>query len=71
MGNASKILQRLYSLDTSSPNFLRYFHCLIQHDEEEQYLTNLKEPELTRLLDFLDKVRAVPLIFRWLPDRTL
>ena len=63
MGNTSRILQRLYSLHTSSPEFIRYFHFLIQHDEEEQHLANLKEPELTRLLDFLDKVRALPLTF--------
>ena len=68
MGNTSRILQRLYSLDISSPDFLRYLHCLIQHDEEERYLTNLKEPELTRLLDFLDKVRAIPPNFRQLRD---
>ena len=65
MGNASRILQHLYSLDNPSPDFLRHLlHCLIKHDEEEEYLTNLKEPELTRMLDFLDKVRAVPSTFR-------
>ena len=65
MGNTSRILRRLYSLHTSSPDFMRYLHFLIQQldqDKEEQYLTNLKEPELTRLLDFLDKVRAAPSI---------
>ena len=60
MGNTSRILQHLYSLNASSPYFLRYLHGLIQYDEEERYLTNLKDPELTRLLDFLDNVRAVP-----------
>ena len=35
------ILHRLRSLDTSL-NFLRYLHCLIQHDEEEQYLPSLQ-----------------------------
>ena len=64
MGNTSRTLQRLYSLSTSSPNFLCYLRGLIQYDKEEQYLTNLKKPELTRLLDFLDKVRAVPSTFR-------
>ena len=59
MGATSRILQRLYSLDTSSPDFLRHLYCLIEYDEKEQYLTKLKEPELTRLLDFLDKVRVV------------
>ena len=62
MGNTSRILRRLYSLHTSSPDFMRYLRFLIQQDKEEQYLTNLKEPELTRLLDFLDKVRAAPSI---------
>lgn len=60
MGNTSRTLQRLYSLDASSPDFLRYLRFLIQYDEEERYLTSLKQTELTRLLDFLDKVRAVP-----------
>ena len=71
MGNTSRILQRLYSLHTSSPNFIRYLRVLIQHDEEEQYLASLKEPELTQLLDFLDKVRAVPSTFRQFGDRLL
>ena len=60
MGNTSRILQRLYSLDDSSPDFLRYLRFLIQRDEEEQYLINLKEPELARLLGFLEKVRVGP-----------
>ena len=60
MGNTSGILRRLYSLDASSPDFLHYLHFLIQYDEEERYLTNLKEPESTRLLDFLEKLRAGP-----------
>ena len=64
MGNTSRIFQRLYSLDTSSPDFLCYLRGLIQYDKEEQYLTNLEEPGITRLLDFLDKVRAVPSTFR-------
>ena len=64
MGNTSRILQCLYSLDTSSSDFLCYLSGLIQYDKEEQYLTNLKEAELTQLLDFLDKVRAVPSTFR-------
>ena len=71
MGGTSRILQRLYSLHTSSPDFIRYLHLLIQRDEEERYLTNLKEPKLTRLLDFLDKVRAVPSTFRRFRDRYL
>ena len=54
-----KILKHLYSLDNSSPDFSRYLYCLIKTDEEEQYLTDLKGSELTRLVDFLDKVRSL------------
>jgi len=56
-------LHRLYSLDPSSPDFLRRLHSLIRHDEEEQYLSNLQGWQLTRLVDFLDRVRIVPLVF--------
>ena len=55
--STSQVLQYLYSLDTSSPNLLRYLYYLIQTDDEEQYLSSLKGPELTRLVDFLDGVR--------------
>ena len=71
MGNTSRILQHLYSLDASSLDFLRYLHCLLRYDEEERYLITLKEPELTRLLDFLDKVRVVPSPFCQFRDRPL
>ena len=53
-----RVLRRLYSLDTSSPDFLRYLYSLIQADDEEQYLINLQEPALSRLVDFLDGVRT-------------
>ena len=56
---AAQLLQNLYSLDTSSPNFSRYLYCLIQSDDEEQYLTSLQRSELVRLVDFLDGVRAL------------
>ena len=56
-------LHRLYSLDTSSPVFLRNIYCLIHHDEEEQYLQNLQGPKLVRLVDFLDEVRDHPSAF--------
>ena len=36
------ILHRLYSLDTSSPDFLRSPYSLFRHDEEERHLTNLR-----------------------------
>ena len=55
----SQILQHLYSLDTSSPDFLRNLDCLIRYDEEEQYLTGLHGSELARLVDFLDEVRVL------------
>ena len=71
MGKTSVILRHLYSLKTSSLDVTRYLHLLIQFDGEEKYLTNLKEPELTRLLDFLDKVRAASSTFRRLRDRPL
>ena len=56
--STSQVLHRIYSLDTSSPDFLRYLYCLIQNDEEEQYLASLQGPELTRFVNFLDGVRT-------------
>ena len=35
--SALRILLRLYSLDTSSLDFLRHLYCLIRHGEREQY----------------------------------
>ena len=58
--SASQVIQRLYTLDTSSPDFLRALHAFIRHDEAEQYTSSLQEPELTRLVDFLDEVCALP-----------
>ena len=57
----SQVLHHLYSLDTSSPDFLRYLYCLIRSDEKEQYLSSLQGLELIRLVDFLDGVRSFPL----------
>ena len=57
------ILQRLYLLDTSSPDFLRHLYCLVRYDEKEQYLTSLRGSELTRLVDFLEKVHIVSSAF--------
>ena len=56
-----QILQLLYSFNTFSPEFSRCLDRLIQSDEEDHYLSNLQELELTRLVDFLDKVRVLPL----------
>ena len=55
----AQVLQHLYSLDTTSPDFMCYLYCLIQSDEEEQYLSSLQGSELTRLVDFLDEVRPL------------
>lgn len=60
----------LYSLDTSSPDFLRRLHSLFRYDEEEQYLSNLQGPGLARLLDFLDHVRTHSSAFRQLRNRS-
>ena len=57
--STSLILNRLYLLDSSSLDFLRHLFCLIQHDEEDRYLTNLQGLELARLVDFLNEVCAV------------
>ena len=54
----SQILRHLYSLDTSSPDLSRYLYHLIQSDREDPYLLGLQGSELTRLVDFLDMVRA-------------
>lgn len=63
--STSEVLRDLYSLDTSSPDFSRKLYCLIQSDEEEQFLINIRGSELSRLVDFLDGVldgvRALPL----------
>ena len=67
MATAS-ILQRLYSLNISSPDFsldtspdfLRDLHDLIQSDREDSYLSGLQESDLIPLVDFLDTVRIPP-----------
>ena len=66
----SHILQLLYSHDTSSPDFLHLLYCLIQYDEDEQCLTTLQGSELARLVDFLDKVRAIPSAFHQFTKQT-
>jgi len=69
--STSRVLQRLYSLDTSSPDFSRYLYFLIRYDEEEQYLASLKGSELDRLVDFLDEVRTPPSAFRSVTEQIL
>lgn len=58
--STAQVLRHLYSLDTSSPDLLRYLYSLIQSDDEDQYLSNLEGSELSRLVEFLDKVRPSP-----------
>ena len=69
--STSRILQRIYSFDTSPPDFLHHVYYLIQYDEEEQYLTSLQGPELARLVDFLDKVHPVPSAYHQFTKQTL
>ena len=68
--STAQILRRLYSSDTSSPYFLRSLHALIRRDEEEQYLASLRGSELALLVDFLDKVRAIPSVFHQFTKQT-
>jgi len=69
--STSRILQHLYSLDISSPNFPRYLYCLIQRDEEDKYLSSLQGSELARLVDFLDEVRTLPSVFPPVTKQTI
>jgi len=69
--STSRILQRLYSLDISSPKFPRYLYRLIQLDEEDKYLSSLQGSELARLVDFLDQVRTFPSVFRQVTEQTI
>ena len=68
--SAAQVLQHLYSLDTSSPDFLRVLYGLIRHDEDEQYSSSLQGSELARLVDFLDDVRSLPSPFRPVAKQT-
>lgn len=54
---AAEVLQHLYSLNTSSPDFLRVLYGLVRYDEDEHYSSGLEGEELARLVDFLDEVR--------------
>ena len=55
-----QILELLYSFNTFSPEFSHCLDRLIKSDEEDRYLLSLQGPELTRLVDFLDRVRVLP-----------
>ena len=56
----SRILQHLYSLNTTSPDLLPNLYRLIQNDDKEQYLSGLQGADLIRLVDFLEEVRCLP-----------
>lgn len=71
MENTSWILYRLYSLDTSSRDFLDNLHALILDDDEERHLTDPQEPVLTWSLNSLDKARTIPSTFRRFQDGPL
>ena len=54
--SASQALQRLYSLDTSSSEFLRALYKFTRLDENGECSFNLRQAESGRLVDFLDGV---------------
>ena len=70
MMSAPWILCRLYSLDTSSPDFLRNLYSLFRYDEQEHYLSSLRGSELARLVDFLHGVRTLPFAFHQSTNQT-
>ena len=59
--STSQLLQYVYSFNTFSPEFSRCLDLLIQSDDADHYLLGLQGPELTRLVDFLDRVRVIRL----------
>ena len=69
--STSQSLQHLYSLEISSPEIPHLLDDLIKRDEKEQYLSSLRGPELTRVIDFLDQVRALLSAFRPVTRQTL
>lgn len=69
--SAYQLLQHLYSINTSSPDFPRLLYGLIRQDEEEKYSSSLEGPELARLVNFLDDVCTLPLAFRSVTKQTL
>ena len=54
--SASQALQRLYSLDPSSSEFLRTLYKFTRLDENGEFSFNLQQSESARLADFLDGV---------------
>ena len=64
--STAQLLDSIYSGAVSSQDLPRYLYSFIQHDERDQYSFSLQrsDPELIRLVDFLDKVCAFPSTFR-------
>ena len=69
--SASEILRRLYLIGATSPDTSRLLYGLIRHDEEENYLSNLQDSDLARLVDYLDGVRTLRSAFRPITKRNL
>jgi len=67
--STARVLQCLYTLDKSL-DILDHLRYLIRYDEKEQYLISLQGSELTQLVDFLDKVHAVPSAFHQFTKQT-
>ena len=64
------ILYHLYSLNASSPDFLRNLYSLFRYDEQEHYLSGLQGSNLARLVDFLHGVRTLPFAFHQFTNQT-
>ena len=52
----SQVLQRLYSLDKSSSEFIRVLYTFLRLDENGEHSLNLEQSESVRLVNFLDGV---------------
>ena len=66
-----QILHLLYSFNTFTPEFSSSLDRLIQSDGEDHYLSTLQGPELTHLVDFLDRVRVLSSASFQLTKKTL
>jgi len=51
------VLQRLQSLDRSSPDFHDQFSNVLYGEEYMRYMSNLQHDDLVWLVEYLDKVR--------------
>ena len=54
---SSPVLQQLYRLDRSPPDFHDKLCNVLYGEEYQQYVPNLKGDDLLWLVDYLDKVR--------------